>query len=957
MRRKVVASLVTSLFVLTMLCLSLSVYAAKTVVTIDKSTVSSGTDLSGKFEILDVGINQFVHSTGTDQLKTGFWVKYNVLENEKIYLTNDRPNAYIAVGHAGYARFYPDEKIDLSKPGIHTAVSKVTLVKSGKNEPLILDKGVYVLTHRGSFIVLGLNGRPIGYTLTGKAEDSKDTYFYQDKDLIKNLTFVLCNLQNYQVYFKQLPQPSNVIPGGEIRVALALKDGDGSEFRVPARGPMKVTLYDQNLKEKVIYLEPEYEVSSSYKAPVSNGRFYGKLPLDIKPKKLVFEYTVTLIGADGQSKAIPVSKTVEGSAAAVNTPSSAVTRVGIYYPKASGGKSIGALGLLEGVRKEKGIEATLIDNLEPQTIFAYDVIVLPGVHKLGSAEIEENWRLNLSNYVDSGRGIMLTHDSCGYRHVFSVPLFPQICKANSKTDNKPTLMAVENNHPVTAGLVGKEFKHGYWDHINLIPGDKGKVLVKDKDGHDILVVGELGGGRVMAFGGIPGFNAKNVEAAPVAEELDIVIKGLKWLSGGTKRNVSLQQTKNTIFAETTNINNQSEVSYSNLPPAKFKFKMMFVSMSHCPWILNKDDAVEMVDDIHRMGFNAIWLIVYNIGRANYNSALAETMPEYCRGYFPKEICGRVPLCSEFDPLKCIIEEAHKRNIKVFAGFAPFNGGDRNYPNSFYKAHPEYLQYDKDEIKDLKSGKLKSAFDTRKIKGCPDRPEVRKYVLNLIKEVLDKYPVDGIGLDYIRYHNERACYCDYSENARKEYAKQHTELFEDEVEAKFSEDTIVSFVNNVKKLIGTAKPKVALMAYTHPVWANKFPLDYHSRRCSGEIVGAYPLSRVDELSKELATWAKICHPNTMAVPDLDFLAAYTDDGVAQKSAERVITELRIASKSGVDGVMLFHYGQLLKGYPDAQRAVHRPIFSPAPLRPSFNNKDMPVMQAIADELGGKGWKNK
>jgi hypothetical protein len=169
--------------------------------------------------------------------------------------------------------------------------------------------------------------------------------------------------------------------------------------------------------------------------------------------------------------------------------------------------------------------------------------------------------------------------------------------------------------------------------------------------------------------------------------------------------------------------------------------------------------------------------------------------------------------------------------------------------------------------------------------------------------------------------------------------------------------IVSFVNDVKKLIDTTHPKVALMAYTHPVWANKFPLGYHSRRCSQELEGAYPLPRVDELCRELVKWSKIYHPDTLAIPDLDFLAAYADSGMVQKSAERMITEIRIASKAGADGVMLFSYAQLLRGYPDAQRLAHRPIFSPTPLRPSFSNKDIPVMQAIADEFGGKGWKNR
>ncbi len=43
--------------------------------------------------------------------------------------------------------------------------------------------------------------------------------------------------------------------------------------------------------------------------------------------------------------------------------------------------------------------------------------------------------------------------------------------------------------------------------------------------------------------------------------------------------------------------------------------------------------------------------------------------------------------------------------------------------------------------------------------CPARPESQQYFLNLTIEVLERYPVEGIHLDYIRYQ-DKPCYCDY-----------------------------------------------------------------------------------------------------------------------------------------------------------------------------------------------------
>ena len=36
--------------------------------------------------------------------------------------------------------------------------------------------------------------------------------------------------------------------------------------------------------------------------------------------------------------------------------------------------------------------------------------------------------------------------------------------------------------------------------------------------------------------------------------------------------------------------------------------------------------------------------------------------------------------------------------------------------------------------------------------APTHPDVEKYLLNLITELARQYPIDGIHLDYIRYHD-------------------------------------------------------------------------------------------------------------------------------------------------------------------------------------------------------------
>lgn len=87
----------------------------------------------------------------------------------------------------------------------------------------------------------------------------------------------------------------------------------------------------------------------------------------------------------------------------------------------------------------------------------------------------------------------------------------------------------------------------------------------------------------------------------------------------------------------------------------------------------------------------------------------------------------------YDPLKFMIKEAHKRGLEFHAWFNPyraiFNDKSSIAENHISKKHPEWLvKYGKGHI-----------FD-------PSLPAVRKYVVDVISEVAERYDVDGIHFD-------------------------------------------------------------------------------------------------------------------------------------------------------------------------------------------------------------------
>lgn len=97
-----------------------------------------------------------------------------------------------------------------------------------------------------------------------------------------------------------------------------------------------------------------------------------------------------------------------------------------------------------------------------------------------------------------------------------------------------------------------------------------------------------------------------------------------------------------------------------------------------------------------------------------------------------------------DPLAECVRSAHRRGLKVHAWKVCWrlNG-----------ALPEAIKKYRDELR-------LQVSDTGKTLNwlCPSHPVNRKLELDAILEVARLYDIDGVHLDYIRYPNSHACYC-------------------------------------------------------------------------------------------------------------------------------------------------------------------------------------------------------
>jgi uncharacterized lipoprotein YddW (UPF0748 family) len=152
---------------------------------------------------------------------------------------------------------------------------------------------------------------------------------------------------------------------------------------------------------------------------------------------------------------------------------------------------------------------------------------------------------------------------------------------------------------------------------------------------------------------------------------------------------------------------------------------------------NEAELAKVFDRLAQAGINTIFLETINASYPIYPSQVA-----------PQQN----PLIHDWDPLESAVKLAHARGMELHAWvwvFAASNSAHNqiinvspNYLGPVLTAHPDWANYDnKGNI--IPIGQTKPFLD-------PANPQVREYLLKLYTEIVTRYQVDGIHLDYIRY---------------------------------------------------------------------------------------------------------------------------------------------------------------------------------------------------------------
>ena len=159
------------------------------------------------------------------------------------------------------------------------------------------------------------------------------------------------------------------------------------------------------------------------------------------------------------------------------------------------------------------------------------------------------------------------------------------------------------------------------------------------------------------------------------------------------------------------------------------------TVANIDWPINKNSSsgeqikelVDMIESLDSAGINAIFFQIRTECDALYDSQIEPW------SYWLTGKQGKAPE-PFYDPLKFAIDEAHKRGIELHAWFNPYRsvktvGAYEQSKNHVSELHPEWILN----------------FDNYKMLD-PGNPDVKKYVLDVVSDVLLRYDVDGIHFD-------------------------------------------------------------------------------------------------------------------------------------------------------------------------------------------------------------------
>ncbi|HMX27098.1 MAG TPA: family 10 glycosylhydrolase [Blastocatellia bacterium] len=347
-------------------------------------------------------------------------------------------------------------------------------------------------------------------------------------------------------------------------------------------------------------------------------------------------------------------------------------------------------------------------------------------------------------------------------------------------------------------------------------------------------------------------------------------------------------------------------------------------------------VLEMVRRAKEDGFTDLIVQVRGRGDAYYNSRLEPRADDL----------ANQP--ADFDPLAVTLSEAHRIGMRVHAWIniylvANIEKMPRSQSHLIYQ-HPEWLMVPRGLAAELYNVNPKSPeylerlieftrgnrTELEGLYASPAHPEVNENLLKIWLDVAERYEVDGLHFDYVRYPNpsfdfSRVSLDRFRQELEKNLTADDRNFFEAQASsdplihatnfqeryAKFQRQQVTELVERVYKGVKQIKPhaivSAAVFANTDEAARSKFQ-DWRQWARMGWLDVVCPMS----YTPETETFRKLI---TNAVSQASGKQIWAGIGAFKQTADRAAEKIQATRELGAQGFVLFSYDSSVKASPD------------------------------------------
>lgn len=210
---------------------------------------------------------------------------------------------------------------------------------------------------------------------------------------------------------------------------------------------------------------------------------------------------------------------------------------------------------------------------------------------------------------------------------------------------------------------------------------------------------------------------------------------------------------------------------------------------------------DKLDNLKRLGINTVFFQVKPDGTALWQSKI---LP------WSDTLTGTIGQDPGYDPLQFMLDEAHKRGMKVHAWFNPYRVSVNTKPSTVAELN-RTLSQNPSSVYVLHRDWIRTSGDRFVLD--PGIPDVRDWITSIVAEVVENYPVDGVQFDDYFYTESPGSALNDSQTFRR-----YGQGFDSK--ADWRRHNTQRLIEQVSQTIKKLKPDVEFGVSPAGVWRNR-----------------------------------------------------------------------------------------------------------------------------------------